>query len=809
MKKTRSLRHYFTKKWLNLVLIAIAFSGILQGDCFGFAQSDLNKDGSVNFFDFVIMTSQWLEDTNIIIHDPNALSGSQPVDMLNGTLTRNSIAFLDGKQYVANAPRKKIMAASSASDFELVTSIDVNGVGAIAPIVHCLSGGYLWATTSSKTGLYKSQDGITWVEVQSSSALTGIDFIHPHSSGAIFVVHGEPNGYKLYKSADGSDLTNAHLPAPKVNFDKPNGYCTCQYYNFHEAANGTICIGEYGGNDNRGGCRSIWRSSDGGDTFSKDPVYIEADTRVKHSHRIYKQEASGRWVAVWGDGGNIDKTSYSDDDGLSWADLETNTDYNFQPTEFYEYGHSTRLLYGSDESDNFGVYDVFTKQIEPLYWDGPSLEGGRYCWAITQYDGIFYASIMQTAITSAIPVAERRASIVISNDLVHWDVYHQFNDELGIYRYLGVLNNKIHCIVWPATGALQYGRFTPTAIKTYNALCIDPATTNLLTANASSMETDASSWICTGTKNSFSTDSLHGSKCVQFNSSVYADTLRFANGINTDAGQLYSGHVAMKGFQTNQGGYMNWTLYGSNRTDTKQYWGLGREQWQDLPLNPLTILQGDTSLDIYIRGYGAGLLNIPNPTNLLLDCVQVERGAPTRWQVGGTARAHEVLAKTYAFGDNWTEYIIWAPATRLDYFLPGWGNQYIKCWYNDANNYLELYYDPSDFKFKLQATIDGVLQDAVSTANTYKCYTNASVRLVIRGGQQFWLSVNYAGGWEHLEGISAFTGIVGTKTGNYADTNVISGSYLSDLLYDYVMSDKRVEMEAEYSGTALYDMLDE
>jgi hypothetical protein len=429
-----------------------------------------------------------------------------------------------------------------------------------------------------------------------------------------------------------------------------------------------------------------------------------------------------------------------------------------------------------------------------------------------QYDGIFYASIMMTAETSAIPVASRRASIVISNDLVHWDVYHQFNDELGIYRYLGVLNNKIHCIVWKTSGiTLKYGRFTPAAIKTYNALCIDPATTNLLAANTSSMETDTSSWTCTGTKNSFSTDALHSSKCVQFNSSVYGDVLRIAGayGINTIDGQLYSGRVATKGYQTNQSVELYWALAGSNRTDTRQYFGLGREQWEDLPLNPLTILEGDTSLSIYIKGFGESGVKIPNPTNLLLDCVQVERGAPTRWQIGGVPRAYETLTNDYTFPDNWTEYIIWAPATRLDYFLSGWGNQYIKCWYKDANNYLELYYDPSDFKFKLQATIDGVLQDVALTANTYKCYTNASVRLVVRGGQQFRLSVNYAGGWEHLEGINAFSGIVGSKTGNYAGTNVISGSYLSDLLYDYVMSDKRVEMEAEYSGTALYDMLDE
>jgi hypothetical protein len=773
-----------------------------QTDCFALSESDINKDGIVNLDDMAIMGSQWL------IEDSNGLIRAQPVDMLNGVLTRNSIAFLEGKQYVANAPRKKIMAASSASDFEIVTSINVDGVGAIAPLVHCLSGGYLWATTSEKTGLYKSSDGINWTEVQSNADLSGVDYMHPHSSGAIFIVKGAAGSMKLYKSYDGTDLIDSDMPAPKIIFDYMPGtypaiYCTCVYFNFHEALDGVICVGEY---SNKIGCKKIWRSTDGGDTFTE--VHTETALYVKHSHRIYKHEATDRWVVVWGDGMNINKTAKSDNDGATWSDLETNTDYDFQPVEFYEYGDATRLLYGSDTSNSFGFYDVITKQIEPLYWDGPSLIGARYSWAITQYEGVFYSSIMQT---TNIPAVDRRASIVISNDLKHWDVYHQLTTEMGIYRYIGVLNNQIHCIVWPSTGALQYGRFKTATIKTYNALCIDPATTNLLEANTSSMEIDASSWTCIGAKNSFSEDALHGSKCIQFNTSVYGDILRIAAGygINTQAGQLYSGRVAMKGYQTNQAGSLRWALSGSNRTDTHQSFGLGREQWQDLPLNPLTILEGDTSLCIYIRSNGAGGVNIPNPTNLLLDCVQVELGAPTRWQIGGIPRAHETLTKDYTFPANWTEYIIWAPATRLDYFLPGWDNQYIKCWYKDANNYLELFYDPSDSKFKLQATLSGEASTVLATTNTYKCYTNAAVRLVVRFDGEFKLSVNYAGDWEHLGDMDGFSGVVGSKTGNYAEDQVISGSYLSDLLYDYVMSDKRVEMEAEYSGIALYDMLDE
>ena len=796
MKKNKCINHSFSEKRIKLISWILIFLVFLITNCFGLMQSDLNNDGYVDFIDMSIMASQWLRE------DANDPFKTQPVNMLDGTLTRDSIAFLEGKQYVAHSQRKKIMAVASPSDLEVINSINVDGVGAIAnPIVHCISGGYLWASGPSPNyaGLYKSSDGINWTQIQDSGDLTGVYVIHPHSSGAIFVVKASADSFKLYKSLDGTDLLDSNMPAPKITFDTANGVCACTYFNFHEALDGVICVGEY---RSQGKCWGLWRSIDGGDTFER--VYTEADTRVKHSHRVYKQEASGRWVVVWGDGAQYNKTTYSDDDGVTWSDLETQTEYHFQPVEFYDYGHATRLLYGSDSSWGFGFYDVLTKQTEPLYWDmsvaykaGTAGTSTRYSWAIMEHDGIFYGSTYNGVYS--VLSADRRASIVVSDNLSNWTVYHQFTaGEYGIYRYLGVLNNKIHCILQNSTLVLQYARFSPCNVTQYNALCIDPATTNILSANESSMETDDSAWTCTGTSESYTAEAMNGSKCVQVTSTWSSEALRKSNGESVTAGTSYSGSIAMKSSATNACGQYSWIFTATYRETDRHVYGLGRDNWQTINLEPMTVAaSGESYVNIFIRPNSADGALIPSPANFLLDCVQIEAGPPTRWQIGGIPRAYETLNKTYTFPDSWTEFIIWAPATRLDYFLPGWGNQYIKCWYKDGDNYLELYYDPSDFKFKLQATIEGQTQEVASTALTYKCYTNASVRLVVRGGQQFWLSINYAGDWEHLDSINAFDGIVGSGTGNFAGTNVISGSYLSDLMYNYCMIDEILEMIAE------------
>lgn len=60
-------------------------------------KADLNEDNVVNLIDLAILTEDWLQTDGVIAQD-----------LLHNTVfSRSSIAFLDGKEYAPNAPRKK------------------------------------------------------------------------------------------------------------------------------------------------------------------------------------------------------------------------------------------------------------------------------------------------------------------------------------------------------------------------------------------------------------------------------------------------------------------------------------------------------------------------------------------------------------------------------------------------------------------------------------------------------------------------------------------------------------------------------
>ena len=759
------------KKWLAWWTICLLTATVtLAGENWGL-EGDLNGDGVVNFTDLAILSRDWLQSDYTIEEDL----------LNNATLTRDSIAFLDGKQYAPNAPRKKLIAVCGVSDLQIHDEENVTGVGPVTLAPKCTAGGYIYATETNHSNIYRSLDGTAWE--RTTGSLTGAYRIFETRTGAILVARGDGTNMQIYRSTvGGSDLTDGSLPPSSLTLPSSgSNQVSLALWNFHQAQNGTICLGEYGNTGWPGFSRSrIYRSADDGVSFTQ--VYDDPDN-VKHSHRVMKHEATGRWVNVYGDGAEINKLVKSDDDGITWTTLDPQIDNNFQPVELYDYGHSTNLLYGSDETGFIGTFDVLTRKITPLYDDGD--RALPYVFAIYYHDGVFYAATYSNYSDRS----KRRAAVLVSSDLVHWAVYHQFrNGELGVNRFLGFFGGKIHGILTLSDDSTwRHITFTPTTVQMVNGWCLDPPTNNMLdTAQYSSVETDTSGWSASiGTRTRITTDAVHGSACLRVEGNSGVETV-YPRSRAVTVGKTYNGRIWLKANGQNLSGYARWYVYGSSQYGSNNFFCLSQDEWTEIVPEPVTIAAGGTHISIFVRPRSE---KYPGPYDILVDGAQYEEGPPTRWQLGGAPRANEILSKTADFPERWTNLLLWAPECRSEWYARS-GNQHIKSWCKDANNYVELYFDPCDTTFALQATVAGESRTPIKTS-AYSFYRNGVIRFVVRCDEDsLRLSVAVAGPFEHVSGSAVdFLGsaTLTSKTGDHNGTGVMSCTILADILYDSVI----------------------
>jgi hypothetical protein len=699
---------------------------------------------------------------------------------------RNSIAFLDGNEYAPGTQRFTTLAVSNVSDCIIHGAENVLERSPVILAPKCSAGGYIYATETNHNNIYRSADGNNWE--RTTSQLTDAFRIFGTQSGAILVEKVDAGNVKLYKSVvGGQDLHDYCLPpAVLVLPARPWDAVVADIWNFHQAQNGTICLSEYGTHSTFKKSR-IYRSTDDGSSFTQ--VYDEPDF-VYHSHRIYKHEASGRWVNVYGDGPTMNKVVMSDDDGITWSTLDPQWDNHFQPVDFLDYGDPNNLLYGSDSVDFIGTFDVRTRKITPVYTDGD-----RYCpfvFSVFYYNGVYYGGTFNGSNT--LPDA-RKTAIIVSSDLVHWAVYHQFsNAEHGVNKFLGVWGGRIHGIVTLSDKVTwRHFSFTPPAITLVQGLCLDPATVNMLdNPQDSSVENNISHWSASGACTQVTTDALHGTACLRVVGNSGTATV-YPSSKAVTVGNTYSGRIWLKANGMNMTGQVRWYVYGTSRYTDNLYFCLSEDDWTEIVLPPVTIGPGETYITIHVCPRSS---DWPGPYDFLIDAAQYEAGPPSRWQVGGTPRANETLSKSVSVGESWTEQLLWAPECRSEWYL-GFGNQYIKTWYRDPNNYLEFYFDPCDSTFALQATVDGIPQTPIKTSGQYKFYRNGVVRSAIRcDAGSLTLSIAAASAYEHVSGPPiAFlrSGTLISKTGDHCGTSLISCTLLSDILCHTIIPDDKLQ----------------
>jgi hypothetical protein len=308
------------------------------------------------------------------------------------------------------------------------------------------------------------------------------------------------------------------------------------------------------------------------------------------------------------------------------------------------------------------------------------------------------------------------------------------------------------------------------------------------TTQYSSVETDTSGWSSViGTRTQITTDAVHGSACLRVDGNeTTTHEVIYPRSKAVTIGKTYNGRVWLKANGQNVTGYVQWYVYGTSRKGLQNSFCLSQDEWTEIVLEPITIAAGETHITIHIRPRGW-----PGPYDLLIDAAQYEEGPPTRWQVGGTARANETLSKPVALPESWTELLLWAPECRSEWYDNS-GNQYIKSWYKDADNYVELYYNPSDNTFALQATVDGSPQMPIKSS-AYAFYRNGVIRFAVRCDESsLRLSVAAAAPFEHVSGPAVDflrSAALTSKTGDHNGERIMSCTILADKLYHRALTD--------------------
>jgi len=484
-------------------------------------------------------------------------------------------------------------------------------------------------------------------------------------------------------------------------------------WGFHQADNGTIVMVEY---KLPWGGRYIYRSGDGGATWR---VVHDNGGVVKHYHAVTKHKGLNRWVAVIGDGIMAQKLVVSDDDAHTWYDYTFAGERNLQPTYLLDYGHPTRLLFGSDSDWQVGWLDVSdgpdAKKMASLITNWGPRPAKNYCCNIFEHNGVYYACNWDTR-------TPRNPVISVSEDLQHWAVYHRFvRAEYGNFDCAGAAGGKLH--LKPRTAAENYEHLviSPTKVKLWNGLVLAPPTENLFDAVASSAAS-VEGWLNRseeippgsgqrGLLECVDYTAHHGDSCLHYVRSDGGYMMLDSPPIPFEIGKTYQARYWVKGLAHTLRTY--WRRNGHGEGIAIQV-GLPQDEWREVIMAPFTVPADayELRLELWVTSTSGNLCEV------YLDSLQVEEVPSTHWHLGGTARAPTRVTAAVPVDGAWTNVFTIQPGNLSEY-LEKAGELHVRTYEWTPNTHVDLYLDAEQGRFKLQATVGGIPQDPIATSPQY------------------------------------------------------------------------------------------
>ena len=735
---------------------------------FGYLPADFDRNDIVDYHDFAIFATQWLEESRLGITPLFEFNSDSEVLVVK----RDSIAIQEnvGNFYDVAANEVRTRSVCVTSPITLSELFDYK------PLATDSSRGLVLCTESAEGNdsvqhLYTTSDGITFTEIVDITydlpfktyydimyypvSITSVAVLDDGSwiltLGNLHAWEGssdpetlKPSG-RLYRSEDAGQTWEMVL-------NMTYGYVP--EWGWGGISGNYITVAEYGykkhTDPNLNPCK-VYLSEDYGENW--ECIYTLVPVRNRHIHQAVFDPTSEHTKVYITTGDPL--TGFIEPRKMYRLDKQQNGTWalgvivgDLQPCGSITVGDS--IYWGCDERALGGIIvrhwrDGDVEKIEPvLKMPEPDLGNPNFpysyvydrghVFSIYHYNGVYYA-----AVSDHQPVG----GIYVSKDLKNWVRAYHIDESWGCRIIAGYTNGKIWANIRTGANNMSKGfSFSPVTAKTINAIRCERGITNILnTADDSTFDLTIGQWDFYGDADIEASgyteeEGLHGDSCFKL---VY-DT----NGTHPrNYTIVYSDWFKNLGGNPANGDIITWTFW-MKAVDTwpRKYtvvagWKFGSgvgdkiihnnaEEFQIFPgvWRKYTILGeviDDIGPDENLR-IELGIQSREEPKTLdaavYIDCVQVTY-SPDRYysssafQTGGIEREDETaILPLCGVGNAFTTTLEWHPKAAHNEFsadIP------ISTWMGSDSSYLNLFWEQSSEQIKLTDGTDTI----ASTENAY------------------------------------------------------------------------------------------
>ncbi len=728
------------------------------------------------------------------------------VGLHTNTFTRTSVAYAgdgtDMAEYAADAARYVTRARATDANGTESILVDHRHI-AVEALSDCSGTELLYALADEGATWLSSADGDTWAEIGTVGDATlpeAFRWIFVMENGNLLAASRAAVPAELYLSTDGATWAGVHTLLSNVSLTHP--------FTIHQA-NGTCMVCEYGTNQ----ARYIYASEDNGATWavSLDIEDVAIGLTVgdfSHFHTVGYHAGTAQWVACTGDGTAkhwfftaSQAAGAAAPTASDWSIWKAPNDLPLQPVKFFDDGHATRLIFGSDIDSRLGWIDLSDGTWGSYITDWETYgSSDHYVWDIHKRAGVYYIGRYDN--TPGV-TATRRATITVSTDLEHWaNVYHFNQDQRGVIKWVGFFNDRMWCGARSGGGAGAWvdQSFSMDAVTVTNstALVLEPGLTNLFAADdETSSEGGLSGWALVAGSLTRVAGGYHGSWDLASVSATGATCWGgdpvVAVGVNVRGRAFLQGHAArgLLSLWTKDGG-----TFDVEQVAARSYSTPGSDDWMESRTRPITIPAGEGG------GTRLRLQCWDGASNIKIDAMQLEELPGGSWQIGGTPRTDELLVNTTPWveerlPDVYCNFLHIQPeSSSEDWTTFLVGRLSIKTWRIDREIHAMLFYDCSTGAFGLYlVNSGGSFTETLSTGPVYwqrPAWIKLAVRFTARTAA---LTVNNGARTWHVAGENMNLGIryQQLRYGDIDGANLMPMVIADDWIYDQALTDTEVE----------------
>jgi hypothetical protein len=702
-----------------------------------------------------------------------------------GTLARNSVAYLESEdritldEYAVNTRRISQVLSLKPSCGVIRNTDDLVGGGTVANLQpDCVVGAYMYGHAGKV--LYRSLDGDNWAVVNTWSdeeEIGGVYSIQGDNYPLVVTHHRvaktDPvvdvyRGKVWYWSGSAWVQATYQIPDGEGGWDAwEDGITRMRYswsYGLTQAPHGTIIAAYFSVAPSAEAAAAghhahdAWRSTDSGRTWRRCLRFDYAATSgesylwpiVSHNHAIGYHAGTARWVIDTGDGSNTDPRTgaaanrmlclISDDDGLTWKDWNTGkvagsevgwstpSPLN-QQVHYHDYGHPTRLAFASDSAQRVAAMDMVDFSAYPIIDPVPqplsSPEQQPYFVWVTQHNGWWLAGSAGSSATPTNSISD----IWCSLDGELWTTLHQFQagEQVDKVSYFaGQIGGKLHFGLHIANTAYKHFVCNPPSGRILDGVVVSPGRTNLYSSDVSQGQTTTGfSGIYDTVVATVTTPKMRGTHAIKISRTAASAGVKFPD-VDPTIGVVYQSSCWVRRASGSAMAYAQlrfpwYSLTGQHLSSVPD------DRWIRLVTRPRAAASTNDQAGVFVLANLSGA-----DSELFIDGLELAvAGTLGPWQVGGTAQVAEVLTRNVTLSSDWTyTFAMRSFGSRED--LAATTEYEIMRWHEDKDDYVRLFFDTTDNKFKVAVKTAGDEDETVAETAAKWWHRGATWRFVVR-----------------------------------------------------------------------------